>query len=172
MSAIITRTLQSGKSLSISVETATRHPNAVVSVDGKEVGRNIPFGKPGEYRIVCNGNAVLPITDAEYKTIKAAIEAAKTAPSLEEQRSRLVSAIADALEEQENAFSRGHNSDGSSAYNAKAGLQPKVDATRAALKEFDAAHPEIAEQVRRQAETEAAKIKADHAESFAARGLD
>lgn len=79
---------------------------------------------------------------------------------LDVQRERLVDAIANARERAERTFERMHAAEDALAWHRKEQLEAEAETARAALRAFDAAHPEViaaieaeraAEQARREA---------------------
>lgn len=92
------------------------------------------------------------LTTAECEAIQSAFSAAATAArnpleTLRIERRALVCAWQGAMDDQESAQERGHNHDGSAATAAYRSHQAAVDAAAAALRQFDAAHPEIAAEI-------------------------
>jgi hypothetical protein len=106
----------------------------------------------------------ISLTDAEAETIRAArTEAIRNRPkSLREQRDAIVSAIRSADGAARDAFERAMDRGDANVSAGPAKYKAEAAAARAQLAEFDAAHPEIAEQVRAEAE---AKRAADLAET-------
>lgn len=88
--------------------------------------------------------------DAETARLRAAY--AHSPEGLADQRRRLVWAIGDALDTGDVEFERRHAREDATAWNAKRDGENAADRARAALADFDAAHPEIAEIAARDAE--------------------
>jgi len=87
------------------------------------------------------------------------------AVTLRRERERLADAVAGLRDEQEETFHRLHAGQDMSAWSSRLTFEHRIDAAVAQLNIFDAEHPEVLATIK-------AERAADHAQSFAARGLD
>lgn len=150
---IISRNTQSGLPVEIRIETEgdRRFANALVS--GKSTGSGIPGKLPKRVGDFTHIVGKVAITTAEYDLIIAALRAPKT--DLRSQRASLLATYQGLIEDAEAAFNHLHAQENTdAAYRAKADAEPKIAAALQAIRDFDAAHPEIVE-----------AIKADKAET-------
>lgn len=78
----------------------------------------------------------------------------------EYQRSRLINALEDAVERSERTFARMHASEDALAWSAKVANDQVVDTARAALRAFDAEHPEVLAAIKAERAAEVARRQA------------
>lgn len=174
---LVTRTTRDGRTLTVGVKDyLPGHPIAVAYLDGKLAASGTPLAvdAPGAFGgtpklAAIKAQGVTHVLTNASRTVSIALFAAEAAPILAEidrrrdayaaspegraaglrsEREALVAAVDGAIEDQADAYDRAHDRQDAAAEIIRREHQPAVDAARAALAAFDAAHPEVADAIR------------------------
>lgn len=142
--AVITKSLKSGQTLEVMIGKGNRPE---VLIDGETACAGLPeeLRKP-QGDVTHHIGRKVGFTADETAAIMAAYRAANP-PTLREQRGALVNELRGLQDNQDADYERGHESDGSAAHAAARKWDAKIEAARQAVADFDAAHPEVMEEV-------------------------
>lgn len=176
---LVTRTLRDGRQLAVVVEEYTRgRYGAVASIDGAfaarggvlELDRATARKLPGYTHYLAHSKAPVALRADEAATLLEAIEAANRAytqtddgrqEALRRERERLVSDYRGATEDQADAYERAHAREDVLAWDVRRSWDGRIAEARAALAAFDAAHPEIVEEIRAEKQAAAERHRWD-----------
>lgn len=162
---LVTRMTKAGQTLEIGVKRYLRGSwIAIATLDGKYAARgsvldlepNVKAQLPGFTHYVL-GKAPIAIKADEAEILLAAIAAGEQSDRetpeaqierLRTERRQLVGDVQAAIEEQSDAYESAHARQDVMAEQIKARHEPAIAAARAAVRAFDAAHPEITAAIR------------------------